>query len=69
MATFHEIAVGDTFDWINERRMGFNSFFLACQKVSTRCYVDTTGQRHEVGTVNAQVFHVGAFTDRFAALK
>jgi hypothetical protein len=54
---FADLAIGQEFDWVDDTRH-FNSFFLRCRKVSTRKYVDSQGYTHEVGTVNASVFHV-----------
>lgn len=57
---FRFLRIGQSFDWIDDSRHSFNSFFLRCTKVSQRCYVDSTGQRHQVGSLNATVFHTEA---------
>lgn len=54
---YRDLAVGDTFDWINPDA-AFNSFFLRCTKTSEREYIDENGMDHRVGSINAPVFHV-----------
>lgn len=55
---FRDLSIGQSFDWINPAKPGYNSFFLRCVKVSIRCYTDSEGYRHEVGSLNAAVYHV-----------
>jgi hypothetical protein len=55
---FRDLQVGSTFDWISPNH-SFNSFFLRCKKLSARKYNDSTGQDHRVGSINAEVYHVG----------
>jgi hypothetical protein len=59
MTTFRELAIGQTFDWVNDAAIGSNSFFRPCTKVSARKYVDDQGTEYRVGSVNATVYHVG----------
>ena len=56
--TFRNLAVGQTFDWIDDKAIGSNSFFLRCTKTGPRTYRDSQGFDHRVGTINAKVFHV-----------
>ena len=55
---FRDLSIGDTFDFVNDSRPIFNSFFLRCKKVSTRRYEDSEGYIHRVGSINAMVHHV-----------
>jgi hypothetical protein len=58
--TFRDLAVGDTFDLILPNS-GFNSFYVRCVKISTRCYMwEKRGKTHtgQVGTVRVPVYHV-----------
>jgi hypothetical protein len=56
---FHELAVGQDFDWINPAAPHFNSFFLRCTKTGDRSYEDSNLASHKVGSIYADVFHVG----------
>ncbi len=56
---FKELKIGETFDFINDEKPGYNTFFLSCRKTSNRNYVDTSGCKHLVGSINAIVYHVG----------
>lgn len=56
---FRDLANGQTFDFIDDSRPGYNSFFDAVQKLSARTYMGTNGAVYHVGSINAQVFHVG----------
>jgi hypothetical protein len=55
---FRDLSVGQSFDWIDDCRIGSNSFYLRCSKRSTRTYTDSTGMVHRVGSINANVYHV-----------
>jgi len=55
---FRDLKVGDTFDWLNDAKPMYNSFYLRCTKMSARGYEDERGTQHKVGSVNAEVFHV-----------
>ncbi len=56
---FHELAIGETFDWINPAEPSFNSFYLRCHKTGERTYEDSNLNKHTVGSIYADVFHVG----------
>ena len=56
---FTDLAIGQTFDWIDDAQPSANSFFLRCTKISPRAYRDERGATHRVGWKNAAVFHVG----------
>lgn len=51
---FRHLIVGDKFDWIGPQP----TFFLRCEKISTRKYCDEKGTEHRVGSINAEVYHV-----------
>lgn len=64
---FRDLAIGDTFDWINDARPSWTSFHHRCVKVSARRYRavhDMNGDlaadapSMTVGTINASVFHI-----------
>jgi hypothetical protein len=54
---FRELSIGDEFDFVNPDSF-FNSFFMRCAKISPRKYVDSNGQAHMVGSINARVWNV-----------
>lgn len=54
---FRDLSIGDSFDFIGPDRR-YNSFYLRCRKISTRKYRDERGTEHQVGSINASVFHV-----------
>ena len=56
---FKELKLYQTFDWINDKSIGFNSFFERCQKTTHRTYVSRSGWKHRVGSINAKVYHEG----------
>ncbi len=59
MAKFRELAIGQTFDWVNPDRVGYNSYFKRCIKTGARSYEDVSnGDKMRVGSINAAVFHV-----------
>jgi len=66
---FRDLAIGDQFDFVDDRRPSFNSFFHRCTKVSARKYSwfvrDWANDdrrlkliESRVGTINVEVFHV-----------
>lgn len=55
---FKDLPVGSSFDFIDDRAVGYNSFFLRCRKLSARKYQDSSGTVHRVGSVQCNVFHV-----------
>jgi hypothetical protein len=56
---FKDLMIGEEFDWINDRRQGYNSFFKRCWRNSYTGYIDEDGYQHTVGAMTAQVFHCG----------
>ena len=60
MTKFRDLAIGQTFDWVNEGSR-FNSFFKRCVKLSKRTYTTVEGESEprpmRVGSINANVFH------------
>jgi len=58
---FRDVKIGQTFDWQNPYKPWLNSFFPACKKISARKYIAEGGVVHEVGTINASVYHVGLY--------
>lgn len=56
---FKDLAIGQEFDWINPAAPSFNSFYLRCHKTGERTYEDSQLNTHKVGTIHADVFHVG----------
>jgi hypothetical protein len=56
--TFQQLPIGASFDFINDEKPMFNSFYLRCTKVSARKYQDQTGVIHRVGSIAASVYHV-----------
>lgn len=56
---FKDLPVGATFDFVDDSKPGYNSFFDRCKKVSARKYVsERTGTSFLVQTIRAKVFHV-----------
>lgn len=64
--TFADLAIGDTFDFVNLSQPMLNSFYRRCIKTSTRKYqaVDEPKNAYRVGSVKARVYHVWSPTDR-----
>lgn len=58
--TFRTLAIGDTFDFIDESKPEYNSFYRRCVKVSPRKYqaIDEPKTVYTVGSVSARVYHV-----------
>lgn len=62
---FRELKNGDRFDFINDDKPGFNSYFKRCVKISARKYQaieehNTPGYGHHIGSINADVYHAEA---------
>lgn len=59
---FRDLKVGDTFDFVDDSNITFNSFYDRCVKTSTRCYSPLEGKLKDmklrVGSINATVHHV-----------
>jgi hypothetical protein len=57
---FRDLAIGDTFDCIDDAHPAWNTFFSRCMKTSSRMYAtqDHPTLRYHVGSINVQVFHV-----------
>lgn len=58
---FRDLAIGQTFDFINDNNRMWNSFYRRCIKTSTRKYQTIDGEpvmQLRVGSVNAKVYHV-----------
>ena len=56
--TFGSLRVGETFDFISTDRI-LNSFYRTVVKTSPRGYMDEDGNKYQVGSLKAAVFHVG----------
>jgi len=56
---FKQLSIGQSFDFINDEKPSYNSFFKKCIKISPRKYTDSDGMTHSVGSINANVFHAG----------
>lgn len=58
--TFADLAVDDTFDWINPNGGAYNSFFKRCRKIDRFRYVaiDCATEKYRVGSLSARVYHV-----------
>lgn len=41
---FKDLKIGDTFDFINDSKVGYNSFFMRCT--------------NQIGSINCEVYHV-----------
>ena len=55
---FKDLQINDSFDWINDAKVGYNSFFERCYKISKRTYTTESGIKYQVGSINAEVYHV-----------
>lgn len=59
MTQFRDLTIGASFDFINDARPTFNSFYDRCRKIAARKYASIkTGEIYTVGTINATVYHV-----------
>ena len=65
---FRDLAVGDSFDFVNDKEPTFTSYFATCTKTGTRTYVSDDGHKHRVGSINARVYHVNRGVGLLAAL-
>lgn len=54
---FRDLAIGASFDFINDADPMLTSFYLRCHKISARKYRDEHGQEHQVGSVDCVVYH------------
>lgn len=66
--TFKQLSVGQSFDFIDDRPGALNSYHQRCRKVGARRY-EAVGEGRllegtvmQVGSINAEVFHVGGPT-------
>ena len=55
---FRDLAIGQSFDFIDDSHPTWNSFYERCAKTGTRTYRSESGTDHRVGSINAAVFHV-----------
>jgi hypothetical protein len=56
---FRDLAIGDTFDFIDEQNPTHNSFFDTCVKTTARGYKSlSTDKQYVIGRISAKVFHV-----------
>ena len=56
---FRDVALNEPFDFINPGTL-CNSFFDRCFKTGPRTYRSfSTNCEHRIGSINAEVFHVG----------
>lgn len=51
---FRDLAVGDTFDWVNPAAPAQNSFYDYCLKTGARTYENETGRKFTVGSIDAK---------------
>jgi hypothetical protein len=56
---FRDLAIGTSFDFVDDANPGTTSFWLRVTKGGTRRYTDEAGVQYRVGSINARVFHVG----------
>jgi hypothetical protein len=54
---FKDLEIGESFDWIGGERP---SFFARCVKISARRYREDGGREYRVGSIYADVYHIGA---------
>jgi hypothetical protein len=56
---FRDLLIGDTFDFLNDEKPMFNSFYERCEKISARKYKGLDNRiEYRVGSINASVHHV-----------
>ena len=53
---FKDLNNGETFDWNGGE---YPSFFKRCTKISSRKYRDEDGIEYRVGSIYADVYHLG----------
>lgn len=58
MIPFYKVAVGQSFNFVNDYHLRLTSFYLRCTKISSRKYKDERGTIHQVGTIYTLVHHV-----------
>lgn len=65
MTRFRDLAIGQTFDFVDDANPHLNSFFSRCTKMSARRYTwEVWGPQGSavletrVGSINVEVFHV-----------
>lgn len=63
MTYFRDLAIGQTFDFIDDDNRMLNSFFARCTKIGPRTYtwhanIGRRVMRTQVGSIYAQVFHI-----------
>lgn len=57
--TFRNLAIGDTFDFLDPVNQRLNSYFYRCVKTGNRTYRAIEPQTdHRIGTINCKVYHV-----------
>jgi hypothetical protein len=58
--TFSDLAIGDTFDFINMSQPTMNSFYRRCVKISARRYqhIEEPKTVYNIGSIPARVYHV-----------
>ena len=55
---FKDLAIGQSFDWVDDEMRMYNSFYDTCEKTSLQKYKSLhTGLEYRVGSINAKVFH------------
>jgi hypothetical protein len=61
---FRDVPIGQPFDWIDPSPGARNSFFEPCFRTGARTYrVFGSDMRLRVGSIDANVFHVGTALD------
>ena len=53
---FKDLEIGETFDWVGGEHP---SFFKRCTKISARRYEDEDSVKYHVGSIYADVYHIG----------
>jgi len=59
---FKDLKIGDTFDFVDDKAIGYNSFFERCTKITARKYKSETDVIYRVGKITCEVFHVVPIT-------
>ena len=66
---FRDLLIGDTFDFVDDAHLTWNSFYDRCVKVSKRNYesIDKSPVaykgKYQVGSINCEVYHCKSRTD------
>ena len=64
---FRDLAIGQSFDFINDSNRMLNSFFERCIKTSVRQYQSlSTGIVYSIGSVNAEIHHASPGLDGYS---